>query len=143
MDERPLLASCRARRREPSRASRREWRGESGTSNSRPRPGPSTTHERPIGRSTPVACGRSAASRPNSPHRREPRLLIARLSLWTVVVRQLVEAGCEDERAPASERPVTAIPIAVPSLLVVAARVGGEKDAAWRQRRPQLAEDAR
>src|ERR1039457_2451091 len=78
-----------------------------------------------------------------APDGRKPRLLLARQTFRTIVVRELDEPGARHIAAPGLGPMVGAVPAAIPSLLVVAVRIRAEKDTARSQRRAQLAQDTR
>src|SRR5690606_40285162 len=61
--------------------------------------------------------------------RRQPRLLFARQSLWTVVMRHFHETGGRDHAPPALKGVVGAEALTVPYLFIAPARVRAEEDA--------------
>src|ERR1700733_9855121 len=78
-----------------------------------------------------------------APSHREPRLLTSRTSCGPVVVVDLLEPGATHDHSPPLDVEIAAVPLAVPTLLVVAARVREKQNATRLERVVQLAEHAR
>src|SRR5450755_4373902 len=107
------------------------------------RPEPQQYPMRKAPRSRWIERGVSDCRRLLAPESREPRLLPARQSLRTIVVRELDKPGARHVAPPGLGSMVGAVPAAIPSLLVAAVRIGAEKNTARLQRGAQLAQDAR
>src|SRR6185295_14953210 len=78
-----------------------------------------------------------------APRGRQPRLLAARSPRRPIVVTHLHEARGRTVAPPVREVVPDAVPAALPSLGIRAARVRREQDTARLQRLPELAQDAR